>query len=224
MGTLPWERLGTSFLARTGIDSAITSTADIGKGFICSNYSPSTNWDVPTDKTMAIWKTQVRVKDTDYATPEAFKTAMNGVYLIYELATPTTPTITISEFNTLLTAFGLDGWIYNIDFVDGSTPLTVHDGELDVVTGVLTVNDTTPPTTYQLTPTEVKTLLGSNNIFADCGDVDVEYVRDATLIINKLLELVSGNNNRMMMKSAVVEKTDEVQEQKKDSVEEDLDA
>jgi hypothetical protein len=80
------------------------------------------------------------------------------------------------------------------------------------------------PQTYNLTPTEVKTLLGINNIFADCGDVDVEYVRDATLIINKLLELVSGNNNRTMMKSAVVEKTDEVQEQKKDSVEEDLDA
>ena len=80
------------------------------------------------------------------------------------------------------------------------------------------------PQTYNLTPTEIKTLLGINNIFADCGDVDVEYVRDATLIINKLLELVSVNNNRTMMKSAVVEKTDEVQEQKKDSVEEDLDA
>jgi hypothetical protein len=84
--------------------------------------------------------------------------------------------------------------------------------------------DAETPQTYQLTPTQVKTLLGINNIFADCGDVDVEYVRDATLIINKLLELAFGNNNRTMMKSAVVEKTDEVQEQKKDSVEEDLDA
>jgi hypothetical protein len=84
-----------------------------------------------------------------------------------------------------------NGTTYNIDFVDGSTPLTVHDGELDVITGVLTVNDTTPPTTYQLTPTEVKTLLGSNNIFADTGDVlNAEYTRDASIIINELLERV----------------------------------
>ena len=106
-------------------------------------------------------------------------------------------------------------WISSMDvYAEGTTPTT----------GAEVVYKLATPQTYNLTPTEVKTLLGINNIFADCGDVDVEYVRDATLIINKLLELVSGNNNRTMMKSAVVEKTDEVQEQKKDSVEEDLDA
>lgn len=106
-------------------------------------------------------------------------------------------------------------WISSMDvYAEGTTPTT----------GAEVVYKLATPQTYNVTPTEVKTLLGINNIFADCGDVDVEYVRDATLIINKLLELVSGNNNRTMMKSAVVEKTDEVQEQKKDSVEEDLDA
>jgi len=101
-------------------------------------------------------------------------------------------------------------WISSMDvYAEGTTPTT----------GAEVVYKLATPQTYNLTPTEVKTLLGINNIFADCGDVDVEYVRDATLIINKLLELVSGNNNRTMMKSAVVEKTDEVQEQKKESVE-----
>ena len=47
------------------------------------------------------------------------------------------------------------------------------------------------PTTYNLTPTEVKTLLGINNIFADTGDVlNAEYTRDASIIINELLERV----------------------------------
>jgi hypothetical protein len=106
-------------------------------------------------------------------------------------------------------------WISSMDvYAEGTTPTT----------GAEVVYKLATPQTYNVTPTEIKTLLGINNIFADCGDADVEYVRDATLIINKLLELASGNNNRTMMKSAVVEKTDEVQEQKKDSVEEDFDA
>lgn len=45
----------------------------------------------------------------------------------------------------------------------------------------------TEPITYTLTPTEVTTLLGDNNIYADTGDVDVVYVRDLNIVINKLL-------------------------------------
>jgi hypothetical protein len=40
------------------------------------------------------------------------------------------------------------------------------------------------PITYQLTPTQVKSLLGSNNVWADCGDViDGKYIADASLTI-----------------------------------------
>lgn len=100
---------------------------------------------------------------------------------------------------------------YTINFVDGSSPLTVYGGTLNVLSGLLTITDgyissyngetlpstwisdrdvyaegTTPttgaevcyklatPQTYQLTPTEVKSLLGVNNIFADTGEVDVQ--------------------------------------------------
>jgi hypothetical protein len=38
-------------------------------------------------------------------------------------------------------------------------------------------------TTYQLTPVEVKTLLGLNNIWADTGDVEVQYRADTKLYI-----------------------------------------
>ena len=40
--------------------------------------------------------------------------------------------------------------------------------------------------TYQLTPAEVKTLLGQNNIWADTGDVSVEYPADTKLYIQKV--------------------------------------
>ena len=42
------------------------------------------------------------------------------------------------------------------------------------------------PVTYQLTPTQVTTLLGQNNIFADCGDTAVIYRADTKLYIQKL--------------------------------------
>ena len=43
------------------------------------------------------------------------------------------------------------------------------------------------PIEYTLTPAELTTLLGQNNIWADCGTVDVEYRADIQLYITKLL-------------------------------------
>lgn len=43
----------------------------------------------------------------------------------------------------------------------------------------------TTPLTYHLTPTQVKTLLGQNNIWADAGDVSVDYIADTKLYIDK---------------------------------------
>lgn len=75
--------------------------------------------------------TSIGVKNPDYTSASDFKTAMDGVQLVYELATPTTIT---------------------------------------------------------LTPTQVSSLLGNNNIWADSGDVDVVYIRDLNIAVNKLLE------------------------------------
>ena len=61
-------------------------------------------------------------------------------YLIYELATPTTPTVTPSEINELYEEFGINGQTYNIQFRNGDNPLTVYGGTLDVVSGELTVD------------------------------------------------------------------------------------
>ena len=47
-------------------------------------------------------------------------------------------------------------------------------------------------TTYNLTPTEVKSLFGINNVWSDAGDVEVEYRADTKLYIDKRLAEVTA--------------------------------
>lgn len=44
------------------------------------------------------------------------------------------------------------------------------------------------PLIYQLTPVQVRTLLGVNNVWADCGDTEVEYRADTKLYIERLTQ------------------------------------
>ena len=43
------------------------------------------------------------------------------------------------------------------------------------------------PTTYQLTPSTINTLLGSNNVWVESGDCSIEYYADTKLYIDKKL-------------------------------------
>lgn len=49
------------------------------------------------------------------------------------------------------------------------------------------------PTTVQLTPTQVATLLGTNNVWSDAGAVEVEYRADPTLAYAELQALILEN-------------------------------
>ena len=51
------------------------------------------------------------------------------------------------------------------------------------MSGVQLVYELAIPQTYQLTPTEVKSILGLNNVWADCGDVSVEYRADTKMFV-----------------------------------------
>lgn len=110
------------------------ATASTNYDLMCSQYK-STNRSLSdflngciTFDGDASSVTQVQIKDDRYTDATTFKTAMNGVQLVYELATP----ITIS-----------------------------------------------------LTPTQVSSLLGSNNFWADSGDSDVVYIT-SDFIYNEL--------------------------------------
>ena len=67
-------------------------------------------------------------------------------------------------------------------YAEGTTPPTGSQVALISGTG----------TTYTLTPTEVKTLLGENNVWADSGDVEITYRRDISIVINNLESALNG--------------------------------
>ena len=55
------------------------------------------------------------------------------------------------------------------------------------VSGSTLVYELATPQTYQLTPTQIQTLLGQNNVWADCGDVEVQYKADVQRWVEKRL-------------------------------------
>ena len=85
----------------------------------------------------------------------------------------------------------------DVDFAIGTVGsiLTVYDTDLtltdttfaDKYGSMQIVYPLAEPQTYQLTPTEIQTLLGENNVWADSGDVEVVYVRDLNIVINNLI-------------------------------------
>jgi len=69
-------------------------------------------------------------------------------------------------------------WISDRDvYAAGTTPTT----------GAQVCYKLATPQTVQLTANEIKTILGHNNIWNDCGDTTVEYRADTKLYINKVL-------------------------------------
>ena len=67
---------------------------------------------------------------------------------------------------------------------------------ISAMSGVHLVYELETPQIYTLTPTEVRTLLGYNTIFADVGDVSVDYRADTKLYIdNKITAAVAAALN-----------------------------
>ena len=137
-GTLTWANNVTGIFS-TQLDGMTNANA---QKVICSIYGYGVtqfNWnyaDSYADKTInTASNSYIYIKDTSYSDAATFKTAMDGVQLVYELATPIV---------------------------------------------------------YHLTPTEVRTLLGQNNVWADTGDSEATYKADTKLYINKrITEIVN---------------------------------
>ena len=70
---------------------------------------------------------------------------------------------------------------------------TVADWKSWATTNNLTIcYELATPIELTLTPTEVKSLLGSNNVWSESGTVEVEYRADTTLAYNELLNLIAN--------------------------------
>lgn len=118
------------------------------------------------------------------------------------------PKVTITNTNTAKGFNTVRSSAYNGDFLY-FRPFDMYDEETGTQKGVEDVKELfatlyangTPcqvayqikdPVTYQLTPTEVKTLLGLNNIWVDTGNVDVTYRADPTLQTTQQAQTVFG--------------------------------
>jgi hypothetical protein len=79
------------------------------------------------------------------------------------------------------------GWISDRDvYAVGTTPTI----------GAQVVNIGATPITYQLTPTQVKSLLGTNNVWADTGDVnEAVYTRDLNITVNDIISRIEALEN-----------------------------
>ena len=103
-----------------------------------------------------------------------------------------------STYNSVTTGtdgiavFGSGDVRYIRIFYDGYIGKTAKEVKADL-DGVKLIYTLLTPTTYHLTPTEIKSLLGDNNIWADAGDTTVTYRADtAKYIDKKIAEVINA--------------------------------
>ena len=92
LGTLSWGYYSSTNHFYITINDSIAT----GTNFMCSKYvyNGIASSSVMSDKPTGLYRygNIFRIKDTSYTDVATFKAAMSGVYLVYELATPTTET------------------------------------------------------------------------------------------------------------------------------------
>jgi hypothetical protein len=111
LGTLPW--LYHSETAHFYV--TISTSKTTGANFLCSKYSynGTAETSAMANKTTGLYRFSniFRVKDTDYTDAATFKAAMSGVYLVYELATPTTETAQPYQSPQIVDDFGTEEYV-----------------------------------------------------------------------------------------------------------------
>ena len=119
LGTLDWSYSSGFFIAYINDfkDNANGQTNNIANA-VCAKYVTTTLAEVyaSADKAFALGTTsnyagRILVKDSSYTDAATFKTAMSGVYLVYELATPTTETAEPYQQVQICDDFGTEEFI-----------------------------------------------------------------------------------------------------------------
>ena len=134
-GTLEWTYVqGSVNYFRASLSDHLIGSLKM----ICSLYETKSSTGVSGMTNMMITcsanSDYIYVRDDTYTDAVAFTAAMSGVYLIYEKATASSPSITQAQADTLLTAFDVEDKSVIIVFDQ-----TVYGGYVNVETGVLTI-------------------------------------------------------------------------------------
>lgn len=123
-------------------NSELTSKMKGAHNIICAKYISGTHKDgglqFNEDKAIQGYLADARVfvKDTSYTDVAAFKTAMRGVILYYELAEPITIYYDKKDFDYFADDYGTEGWIPQT----GSTPRFVPP-YMDITYGINVVDE-----------------------------------------------------------------------------------
>ena len=117
LGTLNWTYWNSTYGFYTkGLNSTIRRTGSAINNSVSSKYGGAIKFnDVAAgDKCMALYDSddlRFCIKDSAYSDAATFKTAMSGVYLNYELATPTTEQGTSFPENIEVDDYGMMYWL-----------------------------------------------------------------------------------------------------------------
>lgn len=119
----------------------------------------------------------------------------NGLFIAGLQDTPLLCNIipTVTGYNTYVNIEGIGRDANSRIVLYKSDLQTVADWKSWASQNGLKVAYTITPTEIQLTPTEVKSLLGSNNVWSESGSVEVEYRADTTLAYNELVAMILEN-------------------------------
>ena len=105
---------------------------------------------------------------------------VDGVSSMYKVVSFNNLYVTGKQNGTMAVSTTKAVSVINTDYTDATSFKTAMSGQMFVY-------PLATPLTYQLSATEIKSLLGINNIWSDAGDVDVEYRADTKLYIDKRL-------------------------------------
>lgn len=107
MGTMAWGKMSNGRMTSESLKDIIKlhKKYEGYPNLVCAKYTIDTPYNLehtPTDKTISNGGNgyAIAIYDSDYTDPTAFKQAMSGVYLYYELATPTDVTDAGYEFTS----------------------------------------------------------------------------------------------------------------------------
>lgn len=126
LGTLTWSYLSGETALRffaTLPNDAVNVNATAVANAITSKY-PAGSWNsvapnVSADKMFALTSTYITIRDTSYTDAATFKNSLSGVYLYYELATPTETAVDID-----LDFMAYEDGTEQLLPVNGSVPVT----------------------------------------------------------------------------------------------------
>lgn len=102
LGTLTWQRL-ISYANPIFVATLLNAKSAPFNGLF-EQYTPVSNLTevITTDKSITFISDSVRIRDDEYPTGAAFKEGHIGVYIVYELTTPETYTLTPEQMIQLL--------------------------------------------------------------------------------------------------------------------------